>query len=62
MDRLLPLVQSGKYDITAVISHRLPLSAGPEAYRMFDSRAEGCTKVVFSPWPWDSAARKQAAE
>ncbi|KAL4458665.1 hypothetical protein ABPG75_013530 [Micractinium tetrahymenae] len=62
MDRLLPLVQSRKYDITAVISHRLPLSAGPEAYRMFDSRAEGCTKVVFSPWPEEDQPAGQRAE
>ncbi|KAL4429340.1 hypothetical protein ABPG77_005114 [Micractinium sp. CCAP 211/92] len=63
MDRLLPLVRSGKYDITTVISHRLPLSAGSEAYRMFDSRAEGCTKVVFHPrqQPSSEAAKQQAA-
>lgn len=61
MDRLLPLVRSGKYDITAVISHRLPLLEGPEAYRMFDSRAEGCTKVVFYPQPQSEAAEAQAA-
>lgn len=61
MDQLLPLVRSGKYDITKVISHRLPLSAGPEAYRMFDSRAEGCTKVVFHPQPPGETAGQQAA-
>ena len=54
MDRLLPLVQSRKYDLAAaVISHRLPLSAGPGAYRMFDRREAGCTKVVLRPWPLD---------
>lgn len=51
MDRLLPLVRSKKYDIAAIISHRLPLSAGPDAYRLFDGRAAGCTKVVMRPWP-----------
>jgi len=50
MDRLLPLVRSRKHDVTAIISHRLPLSEGPDAYRMFSGRASGCTKVVFRPW------------
>lgn len=52
MERLLPLVRArrGGPDIAAVISHRLPLSAGAEAYRMFDGKAAGCTKVVFDPW------------
>lgn len=32
-----------------LISHRLPLSQGVEAYRMFAERREGCTKVVLLP-------------
>lgn len=35
--------------IGALISHRLPLSEGVEAYRMFAERREGCTKVVLMP-------------
>lgn len=50
MDRLVDLVQSRKYDFAAVITHRLPLSAGVEAYRMFDEKADGCVKVVLDPW------------
>lgn len=48
MDKLLPIVQSKKYDLTSIITHRLPLNA--EAYEMFDSKADGCIKVVFDPW------------
>ena len=33
----------------ALISHRLPLSQGVEAYSMFAERREGCTKVVLLP-------------
>lgn len=32
-----------------LISHRLPLADGVEAYRMFAERRDGCTKVVLSP-------------
>ncbi len=50
MDRLLPLVRSKQLDISAVVSHRLPLRDAPRAYELFDSKLEGCTKVVFRPW------------
>lgn len=49
MDRLLPLVKSGKYDLGALISHRLPLDQGPDGYDLFDRRVPGCTKVVLLP-------------
>jgi len=49
MDRLLPLVQSGRYDLSALISHRLPLDQGPDGYDLFDRRVPGCTKVVLLP-------------
>ena len=35
--------------LSGLISHRLPLSEGVEAYRMFAERREGCTKVVLMP-------------
>ncbi len=49
MEELLPLVQSKKYDLTSVFSHRLPLAEGQEAYRMFAARVEGCTKILLDP-------------
>jgi threonine dehydrogenase-like Zn-dependent dehydrogenase len=49
MDRLLPLVQSGRYDLAALISHRLTLDQGPDGYDLFDRRVPGCTKVVLLP-------------
>lgn len=49
MDRLLPLLRSGKYAFGALISHRLPLEEGPRGYDLFDRRVEGCTKVVLVP-------------
>jgi threonine dehydrogenase-like Zn-dependent dehydrogenase len=47
MEKLLPLVRSGKYDLGALISHRLPLAEGPRGYDLFDRRLEACTKVVL---------------
>lgn len=35
--------------LSGLISHRLPLDRGPEAYRKFADREEGWTKVVFVP-------------
>lgn len=46
---LLPLVESGRIDPTALISHHLPLSEGKHAYELFDKRLEGCLKVALAP-------------
>jgi threonine dehydrogenase-like Zn-dependent dehydrogenase len=45
---LVPIVQAGKYDLTTVISHRLALADGAAAYRIFDLKLDGCTKVVLT--------------
>jgi len=50
MKPLLEKVQAGEIDPTFVISHRLPLEAAPEAYRMFRDKQDKCTKVVLKPW------------
>jgi len=49
MEQLLPLVAARKYDLRSIISHHLPLSEGAEAYRIFDHKQDGCTKVVLKP-------------
>lgn len=49
MDRTLDIVAGGRYDLGAIVSHRLPLSDGPRGYRIFAERAEGCTKVLLHP-------------
>ncbi|MDO7836415.1 alcohol dehydrogenase family protein [Sphingobium sp. HBC34] len=46
---LFPLVQSGRLRPERYISHRLPLSAGAEAYAMFDRRDNGALKMVLTP-------------
>ena len=48
MDRLAPRIREHDPGITKVISHRLPLADGPDAYRMFDEKLDGCTKVILA--------------
>jgi threonine dehydrogenase-like Zn-dependent dehydrogenase len=50
MRPLLERVQRGEIDPRFVISHRLPLSQAPEAYKMFRDKEDHCTKVVLDPW------------
>ncbi len=46
-ERLIPIAQKKKYDLTAIISHRLPLAEGVRGYKIFAEKLEGCTKVVL---------------
>ncbi len=36
-------------DLADLFSHRVPLAAAPDAYRIFDERRDGCTKVLLRP-------------
>ncbi|MEM9500952.1 MAG: alcohol dehydrogenase catalytic domain-containing protein [Pseudomonadota bacterium] len=42
---LVPLIQSGRIKANDLFSHRFDLSAGAEAYQLFDSREEGVIKL-----------------
>jgi threonine dehydrogenase-like Zn-dependent dehydrogenase len=46
---LRDLVVGGKARPSFIVSHELPLDRAPEAYRNFDSRENGWTKVVLHP-------------
>ena len=46
---LFPLVQSGRLRPEQYITHRMPLSDGAEAYRLFDAREAGALKMVLVP-------------
>ena len=46
---LFPLVQSGRLKPERYISHRMPLSQGAEAYRLFEAREAGALKMVLQP-------------
>ena len=49
MEGLLPLVRRRREDLAALITHRLPLADGAEAYALFDGKRDGCLKVAFLP-------------
>jgi threonine dehydrogenase-like Zn-dependent dehydrogenase len=48
MNKLLPLVESKKYDYSAIVSHKLGLADGVDAYSMFSSKTNNCVKIVLS--------------
>lgn len=49
MEQLVPVVQRREYDLASLISHRMRLDQGVEAYRIFDGKLDGCIKVVLTP-------------
>jgi len=46
---LLKAIEQGKIDPSFVVTHRLPLEKGPEAYKTFRDKKDGCIKVVLKP-------------
>ncbi len=49
MRPLLGLIQAGRIDPSRVISHRLKLGDGPDAYATFQRKEDRCIKVVLRP-------------
>lgn len=45
---LAPVVQRHAATLARLITHRVPLERGPEMYRVFDEKRDGCLKVVFT--------------
>jgi len=49
LPKLLQLIVDGKIDPSFVITDRAGLSEGPELYKKFNGRQDGCIKVVMKP-------------
>jgi threonine dehydrogenase-like Zn-dependent dehydrogenase len=49
MEKLIPIVQNKKYDITSIITHRFSLSEGVLGYDIFANKKDNCLKVVLEP-------------
>ena len=47
--QLRDLISTGRAKPSFIVSHPLPLGEAPNAYRHFDARDEGWTKVVLKP-------------
>jgi threonine dehydrogenase-like Zn-dependent dehydrogenase len=49
LEPLLQRVENGDIDPAFVITHTVPLDRGPEMYRTFREKEDGCIKVVLKP-------------
>ena len=49
LPKLLGLIEEGKIDPSFVITHHAPLERGPELYKTFRDKKDGCIKVVLKP-------------
>ena len=49
MQPLLDRIERGEIDPSFVITHRLPLDAAPDAYKVFRDKQDECIKVVLKP-------------
>jgi 2-desacetyl-2-hydroxyethyl bacteriochlorophyllide A dehydrogenase len=45
---LIPLIQGGRLRPERFVTHEMPLSAGADAYRLFDAREAGALKMVMT--------------
>ncbi len=49
LPKLLALIEKGEIDPSFVITHRASLNEGPELYKTFRGKEDGCIKVVLRP-------------
>jgi threonine dehydrogenase-like Zn-dependent dehydrogenase len=49
-EQLLEKIEAGEIDPSFVITHTVPIEEGPEMYRTFREKEDGCVKVVLKPW------------
>jgi len=50
MPQLYKMIAEGRVDPSDIITHRLPLDQAEKGYEMFDTKTEGCIKVVLKPF------------
>jgi threonine dehydrogenase-like Zn-dependent dehydrogenase len=46
---LLQRIEEGQIDPSFIITHRASLEEGPELYKTFRDKQDGCVKVVLKP-------------
>jgi threonine dehydrogenase-like Zn-dependent dehydrogenase len=49
MPKLMALIEEKKIDPSFVITHVAPLDKGPELYKTFRDKEDGCIKVILKP-------------
>ena len=60
-DDLLRRIEEEQIDPSFVITHEAALEEGPEMYRIFRDKQDGCVKVVLRPDGFDGTAAERAA-
>jgi threonine dehydrogenase-like Zn-dependent dehydrogenase len=50
MEPLLRRIEAGDIDPSFIVTHVLPLEEGPNAFKTFREKQDGCIKVVLKPW------------
>lgn len=48
-NELIGLIESGRVDLTPMITHRFPLSEAVKAYEVFEKKIDGAIKVILKP-------------
>jgi threonine dehydrogenase-like Zn-dependent dehydrogenase len=48
-DDLLSRIEKGQIDPSFVVTHTVPLEQGPQMYKTFRDKHDGCIKVVLKP-------------
>lgn len=48
-EEVIPLMATGKLDVSPLITHHFPLTEFAEAYRVFTQRIDGALKVIIEP-------------
>jgi threonine dehydrogenase-like Zn-dependent dehydrogenase len=49
LPQLMKRIEEGEIDPSFVITHTAPLEQGPEFYKTFRDKQDGCIKVVLKP-------------
>ncbi len=49
LQSLLEMIESGKIDPSAIITHTVPIEDAPSMYKTFRDKKDGCIKVVLKP-------------
>jgi threonine dehydrogenase-like Zn-dependent dehydrogenase len=49
LPKLLARVEAGEIDPSFVITHHAALEQGPDMYKTFRDKEDGCVKVVLKP-------------
>jgi threonine dehydrogenase-like Zn-dependent dehydrogenase len=49
-NELLTRIENGEIDPSFIITHTVPIDQGPDMYKTFRDKEDGCIKVVLKPW------------